>query len=662
MPVSLTYATKIEQDGIIFEIFNNEMHVVGLSNEDNHDEVVIPASINYDGVTYIVTTIRKNSLYGMIKSLTIGPNITKIQTSTGDILDNYEILHPAEQYQDEYRYLKLPIKVIWMTNTPPDGYEQLQGEINYVSNELFTKLNNTFVYPLLSSMFEVDGVKYVPVSASGRTCDAIDCVYNNSSSNINIGKTVSYKGVSLTVKQICPFAFYYNNYIKTANLSFDGPIGEYGFGFCQNLKSIEIPDAITAIQNCCFRSCTSLKKALLGNGLKTIEKYAFSNCLELTDLQIGNNVDSIKWGAFAYCKALPFVKIPKAVTNIENFVFAFCYGLKTLIIEDQEIPSFMEQPKLLEDWESDTSTDTHTYEFHVNSGDILTFDYYRKTINIVGVVNSTISVTINGKEVQLEPTQTGVGTYSHLFDNNGLVTMTVKTIGTFEPYGIYNIIVGEKPQKALRLGSNYNKPLFSSCQLDSVYIGRKIFYPAISSQGYSPFYRNKTLRSVRITDIETTIPNNEFYGCTGLKNVWIGNRVSNIGNWAFSDCFSLDYFEFGNKMENIGKEAFSDCTNVTKIISHANIPPICDTQALDDINKWNCTLYVPNGAVAAYQAAAQWKEFFFVEVDTGIPQALGDSLSFTNYYSLDGQRIEEPRKGVNIVKMSDGTVKKIVIK
>ena len=32
------------------------------------------------------------------------------------------------------------------------------------------------------------------------------------------------------------------------------------------------------------------------------------------------------------------------------------------------------------------------------------------------------------------------------------------------------------------------------------------------------------------------------------------------------------------------------------------------------------------------------------------------------YYTLDGQPIEQPRKGVNIVKMGDGMVKKAVIK
>lgn len=32
------------------------------------------------------------------------------------------------------------------------------------------------------------------------------------------------------------------------------------------------------------------------------------------------------------------------------------------------------------------------------------------------------------------------------------------------------------------------------------------------------------------------------------------------------------------------------------------------------------------------------------------------------YYTLDGQPIDHPRKGINIVKLSDETVKKVVVK
>ncbi len=161
--------------------------------------------------------------------------------------------------------------------------------------------------------------------------------------------------------------------------------------------------------------------------------------------------------------------------------------------------------------------------------------------------------------------------------------------------------------------SSNNKPLFNDCPLDVVYIGRNISYNTSSNYGYSPFYRNTSLRTVTITDRETEISPNEFYGCTNLKNVSIGDGVTTIGNWAFSGCSSLDYFAFGSALETIGQEAFSDCVNVTKIISRAATPPACGTQALDDINKWNCTLQVPANSKTQYQAAEQWKEFFFIE-------------------------------------------------
>lgn len=72
-----------------------------------------------------------------------------------------------------------PKKTIWLTNTPPYGWTSLKGTINYVANEQYGSSSNVKVYPYLSSMFETDGVTYVPVSPSERTCDAIDCSYDS---------------------------------------------------------------------------------------------------------------------------------------------------------------------------------------------------------------------------------------------------------------------------------------------------------------------------------------------------------------------------------------------------------------------------------------------------------------------------------------------------
>ncbi|MBR4070883.1 MAG: leucine-rich repeat protein, partial [Bacteroidaceae bacterium] len=216
-------------------------------------------------------------------------------------------------------------------------------------------------------------------------------------------------------------------------------------------------------------------------------------------------------------------------------------------------------------------------------------------------------------------------------------------------------VVIEDRTTALSLGSNGSSGLFADCPLDSVYIGGKITYKTSSSYGYSPFYRNTSLRTVVITDTETEIYDNEFYGCSNLTKVTIGDGVKKIGNWAFSGCSSLDHFAFGTNVESIGQEAFSDCTNVTNIRSYSAVPPVCGTQALDDINKWNCTLSVLENCQSAYQTAEQWKEFFFVNamdkdgkvdapvivVDDAVVTIRCNTAKTTIYYTTDGSEPTE---------------------
>ena len=135
--------------------------------------------------------------------------------------------------------------------------------------------------------------------------------------------------------------------------------------------------------------------------------------------------------------------------------------------------------------------------------------------------------------------------------------------------------------------------------------------------------------------------------------------------WAFSDCSSLDYFEFGTSVKTIGKEAFSDCAAVKNIISHAVTPPVCESQAMDDINKWDCTLTVPDGATAAYQAADQWKEFLFTQdystYLTDIDRVNINSNATQQVFSLDGSKLKSLRKGINIIR-SNGKMKKVLVK
>ena len=394
-------------------------------------------------------------------------------------------------------------KVIWLPNTPPTGYRHVYSQVNYVSNKYEFFYDNQRIYPFLSSMFIVDGIKYVPTSPSERTCDVIDCSYNEKVSNINIHSTVIYNGIEMNVKDILPYAFYNNDNIESIFFNNVGIIDNYSFCECSNMKSITIGKNATSIGKGVFQDCITLQSVDIPDEINSLGESAFSGCFSLSTINIGKGIGEIRRHSFKDCKVLRAINIPHSVKVIDNYAFEGCIGLKNLIIDNRD--------------------------------------------------------------------------------------------------------------EELSLGSNSSLPLFADCPLDSVYIGGNVTYDTSSGSGYSPFYRNTSLRTVVITDKETEISPYEFYGCTNLKNFSIGDGVTSFGDWSFSGCSSLKYFAFGSQVATIGKEVFSDCTAIIKIFSKALTAPACGSQALDDINKWECKLYVPKGCMSVYKAADQWKEFFFME-------------------------------------------------
>ena len=453
----------------------------------------------------------------------------------------------------------------------------MKGSIHYVANDLYTSLSNKKVYPYLSSIFEVNGIKYVPVSLSERTCDAIDCAYTGEPYEVKINKKVNYKGIDMTVRKINPYTAYNCTKIKKAYIDIEGSIGNEAFNRCANLSTVNIAK-VNDIGNRAFSECTNLVSVDIKAG-NNIGESAFSNCSSLITLSLDNKITSLGEDAFRGCINLTQFIIPDFVTILNYDLLKDCASLKSI---------------------------------RIHKGIKVIYDAFRGCTNL-----STLIIEDRNTSLKLSP-------------------------------------------------NYYGNVSFNDCKLDSVYIGGKIVYNTSSDYGYSPFYRNTSLRTVKISDAETTIYDNEFYGCTNLQNVSIGDNVKSIGKWAFSGCSSLKNFTFGSGLQSIGREAFSDCINITQISSKAVVPPTCDINALDDINKWNCKLFVPKTNINAYKQAPQWKEFFFIESTTGITNTVYNKAGLADVYTIDGTKrlskastdeINALPKGVYIVNG-----KKIIIK
>ena len=82
------------------------------------------------------------------------------------------------------------------------------------------------------------------------------------------------------------------------------------------------------------------------------------------------------------------------------------------------------------------------------------------------------------------------------------------------------------------------------------------------------------------------------------------------------------------------------------------------------------TLHVPADALDAYRNAEQWKDFEnIVALTDDDPNPTGIIVPSTtqqpmivDLYDLSGRRTSQPQRGVIIVKMNNGTTKKVVVK
>lgn len=78
----------------------------------------------------------------------------------------------------------------------------------------------------------------------------------------------------------------------------------------------------------------------------------------------------------------------------------------------------------------------------------------------------------------------------------------------------------------------------------------------------------------------------------------------------------------------------------------------------------NCTLYVPKGTIDMYRQSDFGYFKNIVELDaTGINNpAVSTNLKEVYRYTTNGRRILTPTKGINVVKYSNGMVKKELVK
>ena len=181
--------------------------------------------------------------------------------------------------------------------------------------------------------------------------------------------------------------------------------------------------------------------------------------------------------------------------------------------------------------------------------------------------------------------------------------------------------------------------------------------------GESAFKNCSGLTSLNLPAGITTIGSSAFYGCSGLTSLTIPDGVTKIGKYAFSNCSYLTSLTIPSSVNSLGDYAFKNCSSLQSVhVSWST--PISAGKAFNKADVSKCTLYVPQGTEQDYFLADVWGDFGnIVEYDpTGIDKVTTSTdAKELSRYSVNGQRLATPTKGLNIVKYSDGSVKKVVV-
>ena len=363
---------------------------------------------------------------------------------------------------------------------------------------------------------------------------------------------------------------------------------------------------VTSIGDDAFYGCTGLTSITIPNSVTSIGGGAFYQCIGLTSITIPNSVTSIGGGAFYQCISLTSITIPNGVTSIGSGAFRECTGLTSI-----DIPN------------SVTSIGDETFD------------------QCYGLTSVTIGNSV-----------TSIGEYAFSYCGN-LTTITIGNSVT--SIGNY----------AFNKCSNLTKVIISDI---AAWCGVKF-----KNSSDNPLSLAKHLYSDENTEIKdlvipngvTSISNWAFYGCYGLTSVTIGNSVTSIDRAAFYDCSGLTSVTIGSDVTSIGECAFYGA-DIPTIISLIENPFWIYGLSSDHnhstftLNTFkNATLYVPVGTIEKYKATEGWKDFVFIEESdlAGINVVENTQNNNTTIYDLNGVRLSEPKKGINILNG-----KKVVVK
>ena len=402
-------------------------------------------------------------------------------------------------------------------------------------------------------------------------------------------------------------------------------IPEYAFKGCEGLSgSLVIPNSVTEIGNQAFSGCTGFNGTLtlsnkletigvsafygctgftgsltLPSSVTTIGQSAFYSCRSFTKLELPNTLSVIPTQAFTHCRSLSGeLVIPASVTEIGRLAFYDCQNLNA-------VTGQVTLPKSLKKIGDNVFLDTdniNTVNFlSLPEGISRNLGYKKKAVCLSD--DSYISDLASGTVDEIS--------YTRQMSNNWgtLVLPYSLTLTGSEPYHLYSIDNMTGEELVLK-------------QLEgTVAAGTPCVVKRKGSEAELTFGSN--IAKLNMERVAQDVGGMKFRGTYWTEDVNSGYVISKNSFW------NVEELKGSTSVNGVKVNPFRAWLDGTS----ANAPA-------------QLSMRIDGSTTGINTAEAL--------------DALNDAEA--EYYDLSGKRLDEPQKGVNIVRMKSGKTKKIIIK
>ena len=407
------------------------------------------------------------------------------------------------------------------------------------------------------------------------------------------------------ITKIPAYAFYIKNSL-TGDLVIPNSVKEIGnsaFGYCTGFNgTLTLSNKLETIGSYAFYGCSGFTGSLiLPNSLTTIGGLAFQGCERFTELTLPNALSVIPNQAFYGCKSLSGnLVIPASVKEIGRLAFNLCTALNG----DSENPSQITLPESLEKINDGAFSDCNkikTIKFQSLPEGISKSIGAQKTVSLSD--DSYISDKASGTVNEISYTRTMTSNWGTL------VLPYPLTLTGNEPYRLYSIDNMTGEELVLK-------------QLEGVVAaGTPCVVKRNGSEAELTFGNNKAKLNMAIND--RPMDGMNFSGTYWTKDVTNGYIIA-------KDCFwNVEKLKGVSSVKAVKVGPFRAWLSGTSANAPAQLSMRID------------------GSTTGINAAEAL-------------DALNDAEA--EYYDLSGKRLDEPQRGVNIVRMKSGKTKKIIIK